>query len=345
MEKKEPLVSVLMPSYNSAMYIEEAIASILAQTYQNWELLILDDCSQDDTLALLEQYSDPRIKIIPSDHNQGLSENLNRAKEYVQGDYIARMDSDDRTHPERFRWQVDFLENNLEVDLLGGWVRRFDSHSEETLGVQHDPLTSEAIKGMLFVRPAITHATFMLRSRLYHSQDYWYDKNYTCTEDYELLIRLAQNYTFANLDRVVLDYRFHQSNTSVLQQQEQEKQSSMIRVEYVKFYCSDWSEEDYALWGRFLALGPAEFTSVGLPRLEELLLDFAYAVKRDNACDIQELLDSFLLTRLKDLSRSHLGLGRDLRMSLLRIHRALGLSWLESLYRYGNLLFAQLKGG
>ena len=105
-----PLVSVAMPVFNGAQTIEPAIRSVLYQTYENWELILVEDGSTDETLARSRQFTDSRIRIISDGTNQGHGARLNQAIELSRGKYIARMDQDDLCFPERFELQVDFLE-------------------------------------------------------------------------------------------------------------------------------------------------------------------------------------------------------------------------------------------
>src|ERR1039458_114749 len=114
-------VSVLMAVYNGASSVRAAIASIAAQTYEDWELIIVDDGSTDSTLSTLEiiAATDPRIHILHNTRNRGLAASLNTARKYAHGDLLARMDADDVSHPERFQCQVQFMATHPEVDVLG----------------------------------------------------------------------------------------------------------------------------------------------------------------------------------------------------------------------------------
>ena len=118
MEQNNILVSIIMSVYNDEKYLNEALDSIFAQTIQNFELIIIDDCSTDDTVKIIESYHDKRIRLMVNDKNEGLTKNLNKALKYVRGKYIARMDGDDRSRPQRFEKQIEFLEENQDLMLI-----------------------------------------------------------------------------------------------------------------------------------------------------------------------------------------------------------------------------------
>ena len=118
------LVSVIMSNYNTPEdYLRQSIDSILGQTYSNFEFIIVDDASTDGSLAVIESYKDPRIRIIKNSENLGLTKSLNIALDECRGEYIARMDSDDISLPERFEKQVTFLQSNPDVIVCGTWAK------------------------------------------------------------------------------------------------------------------------------------------------------------------------------------------------------------------------------
>lgn len=122
MSKKEALVSVIMPAYNCEKYVVEAINSVLAQTYKNWELLVLDDGSKDNTLQIIEEFSqkDSRIKALPNGKNMGVSATRNRGIELASGDWIAFLDSDDMWEPLKLEKQFEVVENKSAEFLFTG---------------------------------------------------------------------------------------------------------------------------------------------------------------------------------------------------------------------------------
>ena len=152
MKSGKVLVSVVMSVYNDEQYLKESLDSIFAQTIQYFELIIVDDCSTDRTVEIIENYHDDRIRLIRNTENRGLTRNLNTALEYVQGTYIARMDGDDKSRPERFEKQIAYLEPvsythlRADADQLQDayvWRRRADladsGNTETAAGDDADP--------------------------------------------------------------------------------------------------------------------------------------------------------------------------------------------------------------
>ena len=134
-----PRISVIMPAYNAEKYIREAIDSILAQTYTDFEFIIIDDASTDATASIVESYSDERIRFFRNEHNMGVANTLNRGLDLAVGEYIARMDSDDISLPERFAKQVEFMDTHTDVIVCGSNAIVFgDGINEYKTGVSLD---------------------------------------------------------------------------------------------------------------------------------------------------------------------------------------------------------------
>ena len=130
--KKQRKVSVIMGIYNCASTLAEAIDSLLAQTYTDWELIMCDDGSTDNTIAVAESYVErcDNILLIQNEHNMGLPATLNHCLEYAESEYIARMDGDDISLPERFAKEVDFLDTHMEYALVSCYMICFDEHGD-----------------------------------------------------------------------------------------------------------------------------------------------------------------------------------------------------------------------
>lgn len=162
-KEKQKKISVIMGVYNCADTLCESVESILAQTYENWQLIMCDDCSQDNTYEIAKSYVDrypDKIVLIRNEKNLKLSKTLNHCLKYADGEYIARMDGDDISMPERFEKQVDFLENNEKYIVCGSAVIPFDENGEYTVRTypnQEDPnLKRECL-----------HATLLCRREMY----------------------------------------------------------------------------------------------------------------------------------------------------------------------------------
>ena len=192
-------VSIIMGAYNASNTLAEALDSILSQTYSNWELIICDDCSTDDTCGILYEYakSDTRIKVIHNERNCGLAASLNHCLEYVQGEYIARMDCDDLSVKTRLEKQVAYLESHPELELVGTFMQAFDeSGKKNIIESKQFPTKFDLPKGAPFA-----HATIMMRtSAMKQLNGYCISKHTVRTEDVDLWYRFfAVGFKGANL--------------------------------------------------------------------------------------------------------------------------------------------------
>lgn len=199
-----PKVSVIMPVYNGEKYLAEAIESILGQSFRDFEFIIIDDASRDDSYKILEEYKekDYRIILLKNEKNLGLTKSLNIAIQKAKGDYIARMDADDISLENRFAEQVDFLENNNDIDLVGGDVDFIDN-----INLKHKIIFDKnKIKKVFYHHNPIIHPTWMFRKNVLEKVSY--DEKILYAQDYKFLADLLKNnFTFTNLDEKILNFR------------------------------------------------------------------------------------------------------------------------------------------
>jgi len=210
MERLDPVVSVVLPVYNAESYIQEAVESILAQTYSDFEFLIIDDGSTDGSLAILQKYADedPRIRL-RSRPNAGLVATLNEMLAEARGEYIARMDADDISLPNRFEQQVEFLNSHPEVALLGSWVDVIDPQGRR-LRTAKVPVESDALVQQMLDRGGqfVFHPAIMARREAF-AQAGGYIADRFPAEDLHLFLKMAETAQLANLEEVLLKYREH----------------------------------------------------------------------------------------------------------------------------------------
>lgn len=209
-----PLVSVLMPAYNAARYVGEAIDSVLSQTLSDFELLAIDDGSTDDTPRILREYAarDPRVRVLTLP-NGGIGAALNAGLAQSRGAFIARMDSDDVCLPERFKKQVDFLQAHPECVLVGSRVLLIDPEGEPLYEMESVVLTHEQIDRVLLeARWSIVHPSIMMRREALERVG-GYNNDLVPVEDHDLFLRLAEIGRLANLPDVLLKYRKHPMNS------------------------------------------------------------------------------------------------------------------------------------
>ncbi len=194
---KGPKISVILSVYNGMPFLKYAVESILKQTYSNFEFIIVNDASNDGTLKYLKSLKDKRIKIITNQKNLGLAASLNKALSIAKGEYIARMDADDISLPNRFKTQVEYLRANPEVSLCGCWVDLIDKNGK-VIGEKRYPANDLELKNALKWYQPIVHPTFMATKKFYKSLN-GYDTQFDYAEDYELLSRAIKNNKFANI--------------------------------------------------------------------------------------------------------------------------------------------------
>jgi len=199
----KPLVSVVMPVYNAAAYVAQAVKSILNQTYTHFELIIVDDGSTDSSCQIIEQFTDKRIKFIRFEQNQGIVAALNKGLALAQGKYIARMDADDISFEHRFDLQVKFLEAHDDVGVLGTQHQGLGKRARK-LPLHHNDLCWFMMNASPFVHPSV-----MIRASVLKQHHIAYRKEFEYAEDLAMWMELSNKTTLANLKEVCIAYRYH----------------------------------------------------------------------------------------------------------------------------------------
>lgn len=222
-----PKVSVLMPVYNGERYLAEAIDSILAQTFADFELLVVNDGSTDASRDIVEGYSDPRIRLLDNPRNLGLTATLNIGLDQCRGTYIARLDCDDVALPARLARQVAFMDQHPDVGVCGSWYQRFGSRVE----VFESPVEDWEIRLALTFENIFGHSTVMLRRGVLEQHGLRYDPSYLHAEDYEFWVRCARHTRLHNLPEALVRYRDHDSNVSSRHAAAQKLTADRIREE------------------------------------------------------------------------------------------------------------------
>ena len=209
----KPLVSVVMPSYNGGKFIGEAIESVISQTYENWELIIVEDCSEDDSQKIIQNYTDQRIRLFCNERNQGIAESTNRGIRKSRGKYIALLDDDDIAEKERLSWQVDYLESHPEIDFLGGRSRFID---EEGAVVDYSCIprnNPRYIKAMLlFQSMDFLNGTAMIRKEFMERHHLYYQNHCYGMQDFRFYIESSKVGNISTINRFLLRYRVHPEN-------------------------------------------------------------------------------------------------------------------------------------
>jgi len=231
MKSDKPKISVLMPVYNGEKFLDKSINSILNQTFNNFEYIIINDGSTDDSLKIIESYEDSRIKIINFSKNMGISAALNNGLNVAKGDYIARQDQDDISHPERFMLQVEYLKNN-DVDLVDAnfiFIDENDQYIQDYGKRYFNP--EETLSHLFFYE--LVHASIMCKRLIFTKYNIQYRKR--PTEDYDLFIRLAKaGMRAGRLDKKLIKQRKHPGSMCGSDWYNIKKDIDLMRNEFVQ---------------------------------------------------------------------------------------------------------------
>ena len=202
-----PKVTVFIPVFNREKYVGEAIDSILAQTFSDFEILLVDDGSTDHSVDMIRSYADPRIRLVCNEKNLGIPKTRNKGVELARGQYMAMLDSDDRAYPDRVEKQVSFLDTHPEYAQVGSWCRMMDAQGHPLNKVKRQPAWPDDIHAQLLFRCAMSNRSIMARTAIL--QEYRYRNDYPRCQDYELHVRLAKHYKLGNLPECLVYGRIH----------------------------------------------------------------------------------------------------------------------------------------
>ncbi|MHC4390302.1 MAG: glycosyltransferase [Planctomycetota bacterium] len=205
-----PRVSVIIPTYNRASFLLEAIASVLAQSFTDFELLVVDDGSTDGTRALLEAVDDPRVRILHHDENRGISATVNTGIRHARGELVSRLDSDDLWVSDMLQGHVAVLDARPEVGVVYGVA---EAVGGDGIRIGREPrLPDDWFCSLLYAD--VTCSIAFVARRLCYDRAGLYDESLRANEDWDMALRLARHFSFAFVDRVVAWFRFHGQNTT-----------------------------------------------------------------------------------------------------------------------------------
>jgi glycosyltransferase involved in cell wall biosynthesis len=216
--------TVLMPVYNGASYLREAIDSILAQTFVDFEFLIVNDGSTDNSNALIDAYRDPRIRHLQMKTNGGIVKALNHGLENAQGELVVRMDADDIALPHRLQRLVEFMDAHSDVGVCGSWVEYFGNKA----GIVKTAVTHNEIIWNLTSGSPLFHPTVAIRSEVLKRHQLKYSETVLHAEDYDLWERMSWVSKFSNVPEVLLKYRITNSSVSAVYRDVQQRSTSII---------------------------------------------------------------------------------------------------------------------
>jgi glycosyltransferase involved in cell wall biosynthesis len=223
MKNNHLFVSVLMPVYNAENYLAQSIESILAQTHTNFEFIIINDGSTDNSFNIIQSFKDDRIIVINNEFNIGLNKSLNIGLEFIEGIYLFRMDADDISVSTRLEEQIEFMEYYTEVIICGTSIQEIDSdgnilaHNHKFRKKQATLIKerSDFIKSSLFFGCPLAHPTICIRTSILKINSVRYYESISVAEDYILYAEILKYGEFAILNRQLLKYRVYQNHFKI----------------------------------------------------------------------------------------------------------------------------------
>ncbi len=240
---KATSISVLMPVYNAKSFLSQAINSVLDQTFKDFEFVIINDGSTDNSKDIIFSYNDPRIKYVENEKNIGVVSTLNKGVGYCTGRYIIRMDADDICSPTRFEEQITFMEKHPKVGLCGSWITLIDESNNVT-GNNLSQVKSEFIKIHQLFSVPFNHPSIIAKADLLKQNRY---EHVIAAEDYDLWSRLEDKTEFANIPKYLLQYRWHQTNVSKEKADIQQKSKDSIILRQLQKLGVTPTEEEFRI--------------------------------------------------------------------------------------------------
>jgi len=207
-----PLISVITAVYNGSAFIEETIQSILGQTITNFEYIIIDDASTDDSVARIHRFTDPRIRLIRNTTNLRIIQTRNLGLKEAKGRYIALIDHDDVALPYRFEEQIEVISHDPEVVMVASYAVNIDQFGKEGSIRGNIVDVNDELKIRLLFRNPFVNSTLMFKN--FYEDDFRYNSDYPLSEDYDFIVRLAEKGKLYLIKQVLLKYRIHSNNYS-----------------------------------------------------------------------------------------------------------------------------------
>lgn len=305
-----PLVSVLIPCYNVEKYVVEAVNSILSQTYDNIEIIAINDYSTDKTGLLLDELAkqDPRIRVINNEENLKLIKTLNKGISLCNGEYIARMDADDISLPRRIEKEVDFLEKNKDHDIVSTLFYAFPSENPNKKSFHQSPLKDSELRAFILFKSGICHPAVMIRKRVFIDLGLRFEPEYLHVEDYALWSEAIYKTKIANIGEPLLLYRVHPHQVSSLHEDLQRENKKKVFKIHAKQLGLPLDDDFIDIYASVAEAVPKEPSLTYLDKCEQLLLTLIKRNKETPFCDKDYLKKLASIHWLRLCANSRLGL-------------------------------------
>ncbi len=312
-----PRVSVVMSVFNGERYVREAIDSILQQSLTDFELVVVDDGSTDNTIRILRSFSDPRLCILRNKENLGLTRSLNKGMRVARGALIARQDADDISLPDRLAKQTAFLDAHPGIGLLGSWIHVVDGGGR-ILRVQRYPTDDVSIRWQMLFHNAFCHSAVMFRSSSMRNLASFYDESLIYGQDYDAWTRLLRTTSSANLKTPLVRWRYHADSIQGRWVAEQQRTATEISMAQIKATLGKksvhLSSGDCDLLRRWYLEPPCRYGREDV-RAATLLLRIASAFSKEHAGGAVQDIERRIFRRAWNaVSFRELGVGGVCRM-------------------------------
>jgi glycosyltransferase involved in cell wall biosynthesis len=265
-------ISVILPSYNAEKFLADAIDSILKQTYTQFELLLIDDGSTDSTAEIISKFKDDRILYIKNEKNLGLIATLNKGIELSKGEFIARMDADDISLPQRFEKQLAYFSQQPTAAACGSWYLNFNGRTSKRI-VKDD---NDWLRANLLFTSCLCHPSTMIRKEVLTKNNIHYRQDYKHAEDYDLWIEISKVSKLGNVQEFLFKYRSHSQQVSEQNRTTQKSSAAIIRRNYLTFLQIPFSEEEFRIH-EIIANNELIRSADELAKLEKWLLKLSVA--------------------------------------------------------------------
>lgn len=258
---RNPKVSVVMPVFNKEKFVADAAKSILNQLFTDFEFIIIDDCSTDDTFKILNSINDQRIKLLKLNENKGNYYARNMGMKQAKGKYICVMDSDDIALPNRIQIQYDFMEKNRQIGICGSYVKVIDSDEIITAPTDYDEIKVWSLSNIMF-----RHPTVFIRADFLNKYNLRYNDSFRYAADYDFLVKATNFFPVTNIDKVLLEYRKHPDQISSAKRKEQTEIAYFVILSQLEYFKIEATEQEksihLALMNRYPVNGDFEFNKL-----------------------------------------------------------------------------------
>ena len=316
MKNYSPLISVILPVYNSENYIYRCLESLKNQSNQNFELILVDDGSTDETLIISKKYLknhfNYRYQLIINRTNIGITKSLNKGFKVAKGQYLARADADDIYEPDRFKLQLNFLEKNTNISLVGSNVKYIDK-KENFLSFSNLPIDHFSIWSRLFFHNPLIHSTIFFRRHIF--KKVLYNEKFNTTQDYDMYCRIINYYKIVNIKKPLANYRIHNQSISKKKYHLQKKNTLIIQKKlYTLNFDNYFPSNKFKLFNNFFM---ADYHHIikNIKDFKKFLLEMIDLLNNLKRKTKNNDLDYFFLERLLIFSKN----SKEHKFDILRI--------------------------